>query len=57
MMKYVPAEKRSKSARRELASSRRGSWNGVSPVSRIEPNPRAYDRLREKRLARKETEE
>ena len=39
MEKFVPYEKLSKKAKREADSQRRGSWNGVNPVSRKSPNP------------------
>lgn len=44
MEKFVPYEKLSKKARRELDAARRGSWNGLNPVTRKSPNPKAYNR-------------
>ena len=44
MEKFVPYEKLSKKAKREADALRRGSWNGVNPVSRKSPNPKAYVR-------------
>lgn len=47
-MKYVPIKKRSKREQRRLNAQRRGSWNGVRPVTRIVPSGKAYDRAKEK---------
>ena len=44
MEKFVPYEKLSKKAKRELDAARRGSWNGLNPVTRKSPNPKAYNR-------------
>lgn len=48
-MDFVPAEKRSKKAQRELASLRRGTWGSLNPVTRRPGNPKAYRRNAEKR--------
>ncbi len=48
-MKVVPLKKQSKSRQRAYYASMRGSWNGVSPVSRFVPDGRTYDRNRLKR--------
>ena len=52
MVKVTPIAKQSKSKQREYYASKRGSWNGVSPVTRIVPSRRVYDRKRMKREAR-----
>jgi hypothetical protein len=44
MEKFVPFEKLSKKARRELNAKKRGTWGNVKPVSRREENPKAYKR-------------
>ena len=44
MQKFVPYEKLSKKAKRELDRKKRGTWGGLNPVTRMPPNPRAYDR-------------
>lgn len=44
MEKYIPYEKLSKKKQRELNALRRGSWNGLDPVTRKEKNPKAYNR-------------
>ena len=49
MKQFVPLDKQSKKAQREHHSKQRGSWNGISPVTRIVPNGKAYDRNRIKR--------
>ena len=52
MVKMTPLAKQSKRKQREYYAARRGSWNGVSPVTRIVPSGRAYDRNRIKRETR-----
>ena len=47
--KYVPKDKMSKKKRRAEYAKRRGSWNGVSPATRVIPNKKAYDRKRQMR--------
>ena len=49
MRKLVPLHKQSKKQRKEYNAKQRGSWNGISPVTRIVPNGKAYDRNRIKR--------
>lgn len=44
MEKFVPYEKLSKKKRRELDAARRGSWGGVSPITRKPQNSKAYNR-------------
>ena len=52
-MKFVSENKLSKKARKELNNSRRGSWDGVNPVTRIVPDKKnAYNRSRAKRDTR-----
>ena len=51
MAKMTPLAKQSKASRREYYRSRRGSWNGLSPVTRIAKNKKAFDRNRLKREA------
>ncbi len=50
-MKMIPLAKQSKAKQREYHAAKRGSWNGINPVSRVVPNGRAYDRNRIKREA------
>jgi hypothetical protein len=42
--KYVPLDKLSKRKRKEYYASFRKDWNGINPVTRSTPNPRAYKR-------------
>lgn len=51
MEKFVPYEKLSKKAKRELDAARRGSWNGLNPVTRKSPNPKAYNRQKARKWA------
>ena len=49
MKLLVPLNKQSKKAQREHHAKQRGSWYGISPVTRTVPNGKAYDRKRMKR--------
>ena len=49
MTNTVPLKKQSKRAQKEFHSTRRGSWYGISPVTRSVPSGKAYDRKRIKR--------
>ena len=57
MVKLIPISKQSKKAQRKFFASKRGSWNGISPVTRIVPNRRSYDRNRIKREDRRTANE
>lgn len=48
-MKMTPINKQSKKEQRKYYSSKRGSWNGVSPITRIVKSKKVYDRNRVKR--------
>ena len=52
MMKMIPLSKQSKAKQREFHAAKRGSWNGVNPVSRVLPNGKAYDRNKMKKVER-----
>ena len=52
-MKMIPLSKQSKKKQKQYHAKLRGSWNGVSPVSRTEPDRKKYDRAREKQAARR----
>lgn len=54
--KIVLPSAQTKKQQREANAARRGSWNGVNPVTRIVPDRKAYDRKREKRAARQLSE-
>ena len=44
MEKFVPFEKLSKKKQREMNLQKRGTWNGINPVTRKPENPKAYNR-------------
>ena len=49
MVNTVPLKKQSKRAQKEFHNKQRGSWYGISPVTRTVPSGKAYDRKRIKR--------
>ena len=53
MEKMIPLAKQSKASWRKYNLSQRGSWNGISPVTRIVQDRMAYDRNRLKREDRR----
>ena len=50
MAQLVPLNKRSKKARKEYHTKQRGSWYGLSPITRTVPSGKVYDRSRVKRV-------
>jgi len=42
--KFIPLEKQSKRKRKEFYALQRKDWNGINPVTRTTPNPKAYKR-------------
>lgn len=52
-MNSTPMAKRSKRAQRDYHAAKRGSWNGLSPVTRVVQSKKTYDRNRVKREARR----
>ena len=52
-MKMIPLAKQSKKKQKQYHAQQRGTWNGVSPVTRTEPDRKKYDRSREKQAARR----
>lgn len=52
-MNSTPMAKRSKRAQRKHYAAKRGSWNGLSPVTRVVQSKKIYDRNRVKREARR----
>ena len=44
MEKFTPYHKLSKKKQRELDRQKRGSWNGLNPVTRKPDRPQAYKR-------------
>jgi hypothetical protein len=55
--KITPVGKMSKKARKAFHAKKRGSWHGISPVTRIASNGKGYDRARAKREARRSDDE
>lgn len=53
-MKMTPLRKQSKASQRKYYLARRGSWNGISPVTRIAKNEKGYNRNSMKQQLRKE---
>lgn len=53
MEKMIPLSKQSKKERRKYYASKRGSWNGVSPVTRVVQSRKVYDRKRIKSADRR----
>ena len=51
-MKMTPIYKQSKKQQRAYHSAQRGSWYGLSPVTRAVPNGKAYDRKRTRKAIR-----
>ena len=39
----------SKKAQKELNDKKRGTWGNTNPVTRVQPNKKAYDRKRDKK--------
>ena len=52
MKQIIPLNKQSKKKQKEFHSKQRGSWNGISPVTRTVPSGKTYDRNRSKRELR-----
>lgn len=51
-MKMVSYQKLSKKAKRAVDAQKRGSWYGISPVTRKPAPPKAYNRSQTKREVR-----
>ena len=47
--KFVSRDKMSKKDRKELDSKKRNTWGNTNPVTRVQPNKKAYDRKRDKK--------
>ena len=57
LMRMIPLKKQSKRLQRIYYLSKRGTWNGVSPVTRIVQNRKIYDRNRVKQENLKSSDE
>lgn len=44
--KFIPLNKQQKKLQIEEHKKRRGSWNGLNPVTRKPENPKAYNRAK-----------
>ena len=53
-MKVTPLKKQSKKNQRKFHAAKRGTWNGVSPATRIVQSKRLYDRNRAKQENRRD---
>ena len=53
MKRSVPLNKQSKKNQRVHYAARRGTWYGLSPVTRVTPDRKKYDRNRMKREGRR----
>jgi len=49
MQKFIPREKMSKKARRQLDNAQRQTW-GINPVSRVTKDKKKYDRKALRRI-------
>lgn len=56
MRKLTPIDKMSKKSQNTYHAKKRGSWNGLCPVTRIVPNKKAYDRNRAKQASRRDND-
>ena len=54
MKRMTPLSKMSKKRQKAFHAQQRGSWNGLSPVTRVVPNKKAYDRNRARQALRRE---
>ena len=52
MKKLIPLGKMSKKKQKEYHAKQRGSWYGLSPVTRIVPSGKVYDRNKVKQATR-----
>lgn len=48
--KFVPKDKMSKKAQKELNDKKRGTWGNTKPITRVQPNKKAYDRKRDSKV-------
>lgn len=51
MEKLIPLSKMSKKARKAYNESKRGSWNGLNPITRTNAKSKGYNRAFEKQSA------
>lgn len=48
--KFIPYTKLSKKKKKERDGEKRNTWEGMSPVTRVAPDKKKYDRKRDKRI-------
>lgn len=48
--KFVPQDKMSKKAQKELNDKKRGTWGSTKPITRVQTNKKAYDRKRDSKV-------
>lgn len=48
--KFVPQDKMSKKAQKELNAKKRNTWGNTNPVTKVQPNKKVYDRKRDKKV-------
>ena len=53
MKKMIPLAKQSKKKQKQYHAQQRGTWGEMSPVTRVAPDRKKYDRNREKQAARR----
>ena len=56
MKQITPLNKMRKKEQKAFHARRRGSWNGLCPVTRVVPNKKAYDRSRARQAFRRDAE-
>ena len=49
--KFIPLAKQSKKKRRAYYAAQRGDWGGISPVTRVCPSGKLYDRAKNRRIS------
>lgn len=54
--KFVSRDKMSKKDKKELDSQKRNTWGNTNPVTRVQPNKKAYDRNRDKKVVDEDIE-
>lgn len=52
-MKMILLAKQSKKKQKQYHAQKRRTWDGISPVTRVAPDKKKYDRNREKQAARR----
>lgn len=57
MEKMIPLAKQSKASKRKYHLARRGSWNGLAPVTRVAKSRKVYDRNKQKQALRERGDE